>query len=113
MLGLLDLLGWPPSLLDSGILFVIAMLWGTQARRKIRPYLLAIQVGVVVTIVTALLDAITSGQLLPSGILSLILSQTLGQFTGFAIMGWLIIRICFIIRFRNDQSNIFTRNRRK
>jgi hypothetical protein len=108
----LNLLGWPPSLLNGGLLLLLAVAYGTQAKRKLRPYLLAIQVGLIVTIASIIIDNVGAGKFLPSELLISFLTVRFGAFFGFAIIGWLIIRICFIIRFRNDQSNIFTRNRR-
>ena len=105
----LNLIGWPPSIITGGLLIFLALGYGTQARVKLRPLLLAIQVALITLLLSALIEAFTLGL---SAILNAVLSQTLGTFLGFLIIGWLIIKLCFIIRLRNGQTNIFTRNRR-
>lgn len=112
MSGWFEVLAWPPSLVNGGLLVLVSVLYGTQAKRKIRPYLLATQIGLIMIIAGTLITAFNSGDLFPSQLVKAFLGQTFGAFFGFAIIGWLIIQICFIIRFRNDQANIFTRNRR-
>lgn len=105
----LNLLGWPPSLITGGLLIFLSLGYGTQARQKLRPILLAIQVAFLTLILSTLYYALNTG---PLGMLKAILAQSFGTFLGILIISWLIIKLCFIFRFRNGQANIFTRNRR-
>lgn len=91
---------------------MVSVLYGTQAKRKLRPYLLSVQVSLIVILISTIIGNVTDGNLLPTDFLKSLFGQTFGHFLGYMIISWLIIQICFIIRFRNDQSNIFTRNRR-
>jgi len=109
---LLELMGWPPSVIKGGLVFVFSLAYGVQARIKLRPLLLAAQVGVICVISNALIESIMAGNIWPNDLIKTLLSQTFGSLFGLTIIGWLIIKFCFIIRFRNLQSNIFTRNRR-
>lgn len=104
----LQLIGWPPSIITGGLLIFLSLGYGTQARKKLRPILLAVQVALIMFIVSALIEGANLG--IP-GMLTTLLSQTFGVFVTYLIIGWLIIKLCFIIRFRNEQTNIFTRNR--
>jgi hypothetical protein len=104
----LQLIGWPPSIITGGLLIFLSLGYGTQARKKLRPILLAVQVALITFIVSALIEGANLG--IP-GMLTTLLSQTFGVFVTYLIIGWLIIKLCFIIRFRNEQTNIFTRNR--
>jgi hypothetical protein len=105
----LQLIGWPPSIITGGLLIFLALGYGTQARKKLRPLLLAIQVALITLLVSALINGAKLGI---SGIASTLLSLTFGAFLSHLIISWLIIKLCFIIRFRNGQTKIFTRNRR-
>ena len=105
----LHLIGWPPSIITGGLLIFLSLGYGTQARRKLRPILLAMQVSVLTLILAALYNALNTG---PLGMLEALLAQSFGKFLGLLIISWLVIKLCFIIRFRNGQTNIFTRNRR-
>ena len=107
-----DLLGWPPSLVSGGILLLVSIAYGTQAKRKLRPAMLSLQISLITILASTVIGNVSSGKFLPSELLYAFLSVNFGMFFSFAIIGWLIVQICFIIRFRNDQSNIFTRNRR-
>jgi hypothetical protein len=71
--------------------------------------LLATQVAMLTLILSTLYDALNGG---PLAILTALLSQSFGSFLGLLTISWLIIKLCFIIRLRNGQTNIFTRNRR-
>tara|TARA_B100001113_G_scaffold184717_1_gene151410 strand:+ start:411 stop:743 length:333 start_codon:yes stop_codon:yes gene_type:complete len=105
----LHLIGWPPSIITGGLLIFLSLGYGTQARRKLRPILLAMQVSVLTLILATLYNALNTG---PLGMLEALLAQSFGKFLGLLIISWLVIKLCFIIRFRNGQTNIFTRNRR-
>ena len=105
----LHLIGWPPSIITGGLLIFLSLGFGTQARRKLRPILLAVQVALLTLIISTLYNALDTGA---SGMLKAILTQSFGMFLGVFTISWLIIKLCFIIRFRNGQTNIFTRNRR-
>jgi len=112
VLDLLELVGWPPSLLMGGLVIVVSFIYGTQARHKTRPYLLATQIATICIIIDAIFGAFAMGDYWPTAIITALLSQTLGIFLGYMIIGWIIVRICFTIRFRNAPARIFTRNRR-
>ena len=105
----LHLIGWPPSIITGGLLIFLSLGYGTQARKKLRPILLAVQVALITLIISTLMDGVQQGV---SAMASALLSKTVGTFLSYLIIGWLIIKLCFIIRLRNEQSNIFTRNRR-
>lgn len=105
----LYLIGWPPSIITGGLLIFLSLGYGTQARRKLRPMLLAIQVALLTLILSTLYSALNTG---PFGMLKALLAQSFGTFLGVLIISWLIIKLFFIIRSRNEQTNIFTRNRR-
>ena len=105
----LHLIGWPPSIITGGLLFFLSLGFGTQARRKLRPILLAVQVALLTLIISTLYNALDTGA---SGMLKAILTLSFGMFLGVFTISWLIIKLCFIFRFRNGQTNIFTRNRR-
>jgi hypothetical protein len=107
----LILLGWPPSLVSGGILILLSLAYAMQARLKLRPLLLALQVGFICLIANTLIASIFGGNLTPLSLVNALLTQTFGFLLGHTIISWLIIKLCFIIRSRNDQSNIFTRNR--
>ena len=109
MFDLLQLLGWPPSLLTGGLLILLSLVYGIQARIKLRPILLAVQVALIIIIFDAFINAT---DIWPADLAGALLTQTVGKLLGYFIISWLIIRVCFILRFRNSQSNIFTRNRR-
>lgn len=112
MFDLLELVGWPPSVLTGGLVLLFSLAYGTQARTKLRPMLLAAQVGIICLVSNALIESIMAEKIWPSDLIKALLSQTFGTLFGLTIIGWLIIRFCFIFRFRNAQTNIFTRNRR-
>jgi len=105
-------MGWPPSFLSGGLVLLFSLAYGTQARIKRRPLLLAAQVGTLCLITHTIIESILAGNVWPNDLAKALLSQTFGTLFGMTIIGWLIIKFCFIIRFRNVQSNIFTRNRR-
>ena len=112
MFDLLELMGWPPSVLAGGMVLLFSLAYGMQARMKLRPLLLAAQVGIICLVANALIESIMAGLYWPGDLMKAFLSQTLGTLFGLCIIGWLIIKLCFIVRSRNEQSNIFTRNRR-
>ncbi len=105
----LQLIGWPPSIVTGGLLVFLSLGYGTQARKKLRPILLAVQVAVITFLISALISGFQKGLL---GVTSALLSEPVGTLLGYFIIGWLIIKLCFIIRLRKGQTNIFTRNRR-
>lgn len=107
----LILLGWPPSPISGGVLVLLSLAYGMQARLRLRPSLLALQVGFICLIGNTILLSIFDGNMMPFDLTNALLTQTFGYLLGYTIIGWLIIKLCFIIRSHNDQANIFTRNR--
>ena len=105
----LQLIGWPTSIVTGGLLVLLSLGYGTQARKKLRPILLAVQVAVITFVISTLISGFKKGAL---GVTSVLLSEPVGTLLGYFIVGWLIIKICFIIRLRKGQTNIFTRNRK-
>ena len=105
------LLGWPPHPFSGGILVLLSLAYGMQARLRLRPSLLALQVGFICLIGNTILLSMFDGNMMPFDLINALLTQTFGYLLGYTIIGWLIIKLCFIIRSHYDQSNIFTRNR--
>ncbi len=105
----LQLIGWPTSIVTGGLLVLLSLGYGTQARKKLRPILLAFQVAIITLVISALISGFQKGAL---GVSSALLSEPVGTLLGYFIVGWLIIKFCFIIRLRKGQANIFTRNRK-
>ena len=105
----IQLIGWPPSIVTGGLLVFLSLGYGTQARKKLRPILLAVQVAVITFVISNLISGFQKGVL---GVTGALLSESVGTLLGYFIIGWLIIKLCFIIRLRKGQTNIFTRNRR-
>jgi hypothetical protein len=105
----LHLIGWPPSIITGGLLIFLSLGYGTQARQKLRPILLAVQVALLTLILSTVYNALHTGA---SGMLKALLTQSFGTFLGVFTISWLIIKLCFIITSRNGKTNIFTRNRR-
>lgn len=113
MFGLLELVGFPPHPIGVVCILLVASFWGLRARLKNRPYLLALQAAVVAGFFARLAIAVQNGVLSFTAMLSDILTLTIGQFVMCWFFCWLIISLIFIIRKRNDSTNIFTRNRNK
>ena len=113
MLGVLDLFGFPPHPVGAAAILVCAVIWGLRGRLKNRPYLLALQAAVIAGLASRLALVVQSGTLSITGVISDIMSLTVGQFIMFWFFCWLIISLIFTIRKRNDNANIFTRNRNK
>lgn len=105
----LALFGFPPHPIGAVCVVAFSLLWSLRARRKVRPYLLALQVAIISNVLAAglifLRDNIT-GSFIAS-----VANITVGQIAMFWLIAWLIISLIFLIRARNDSSNIFTRNR--
>ena len=57
----LHLIGWPPSIITGGLLIFLSLGYGTQARKKLRPILLAVQVALITLIISALMDGVQQG----------------------------------------------------
>ena len=57
----LHLIGWPPSIITGGLLIFLSLGYGTQARQKLRPILLAVQVALLTLILSTLYNALHTG----------------------------------------------------
>jgi len=113
MLGFVEQLGFPPSPIVGAVIIICAIIWGTQSRRKNRPYLLAMQAALVACMVSTLALALQGDSIGVAELLSEILRITFGYMLMHWALCWLIIALIFTIRGRNDNANIFTRNRNK
>lgn len=111
MLGLVEQLGFPPHPLAGAIIVLCAVIWGLRSRKKNRPYLLAIQAALTAALVSTLVISLQSGNTDMASLLSAILRITFGHILMFWALCWLIISLILTIRRRNDNANIFTRNR--
>lgn len=113
MLGLLELLGFPPHPFAVAAIGLCALFWGLRSRRKNRPYLLAVQAALVSCLISTLGLSFQAGGSGLSGLGETVLRITLGQMIMYWTLSWIIISLVFTIRGRNDNANIFTRNRNK
>lgn len=107
-----ELVGFPPHPFGGALLVVCAIIWGVRARRKVRPALLALQVAIIVALGTRLAVFVSAESFSPVGLFSEIAGLTLGKLFMFWVLAWLIIKLIFTIRAHNDNSKIFTRNRK-
>lgn len=113
MLGFLELFGFPPSPLGGVCLLVISLIWAINARRKLKPYWVALQVAIVSSITARVLTYVFQSDGDSVGFVAFVTSLTIGKIMMYWLISWLIVTMVFLIRARNDSANIFTRNRNK
>ena len=106
-----SLLGLPPGPIGAGVLVLASLIWGMNAKKKQRPLLMAIQVSLLAVFLQHLFSALSAGIGFFSALAVNILGMTFGAYLLHVFVAWLIIRLAFLLRFRNDNSRIFTRNR--
>ena len=106
------LFAFPPDIASSVVLLICALVWGTRSRRKTRPYLLALQAALVALTLSQVGLHFWQNGATVFTILSGVLKTSFGQLVLFWAIAWVIIRTSFAIRGRNENANIFTRNRK-
>ncbi len=111
MSEVLAVFGFPPHPFGVALIVLCSLLWGFRSRFKNRPYLLALQAAIVAGLVAQLAIALQAGSISPTHLIMDIAKLSVGQLIMFWFFCWLIIKLIFIIRGRNDSANIFTRNR--
>lgn len=111
MSEILIVFGFPPHPSGVALIVLCSLVWGFRSRFKNRPYLLGLQAAIVAGLVARLAIALQAGTFSPTRLLTDIAQLSIGQLVMFWFFCWLIIKLIFIIRGRNDSANIFTRNR--
>ena len=96
---------------QAGALLVIAVLFAIQAKRKMRPYLLAIQVALAAVIIGQFAETLSTVGFSPIGFFDNFTAITFGTFLAYYLAAWVLIHLVFFVRFRNHNERIFTRNR--
>lgn len=108
----ISLVDFPPHPVGGALLVLCAIIWGLRARRKVRPALLALQVAAISSLAVCLAEFASAETFTFFGLLHIIASWTVGKVFMFWVLAWLIIKLIFTIRAHNDNTKIFTRNRK-
>ena len=96
---------------QAGATIILAVLFALQAKKKMRPYLLAIQVALAAIIIGQFAATLSDDGFSPLLFFRNFMAMTFGSFFMHYLIAWLIIILVFFARFRNHNERIFTRNR--
>tara|TARA_B110000971_G_scaffold220534_1_gene264376 strand:- start:410 stop:748 length:339 start_codon:yes stop_codon:yes gene_type:complete len=108
----LSLFELPPHPASGVFLVVCALVWGTRSRRKTRPYLLAAQAAILALVLAQIGISLSQGDASLFNTVSAVLQVNVGHLVLLWASAWVIIRGVAAIRGRNNNANIFTRNRK-
>jgi uncharacterized membrane protein len=108
----LSLFELPPHPVTGVVLVVVSLIWAIRSRRKRRPNLLAAQVALLASAISQVALTFGQGDASLLSIIGALLQISLGQLFAFWVAALLIIRGVFVLRTRNDNAHIFTRNRK-
>lgn len=106
-----SLLGYPFEPVQFGATIVLALIFGVQAKLKMRPYLLAVQAALAGILIGRFAATLVSDGLAPTAFITNFLSVTFGVMVSHFFVCWLLIILVFFLRFRSHNARIFTRNR--